>query len=245
MNKSQSILLGYPVFVEDIKPHLDLAKIKEEDDKFFINTINPHSYAVAKKDSLFQKALKQSTYLIADGIGIVIALRLLKGVKTNRFTGSDLHELLLKEAEKHQLKVFYFGSSPTTLKEIEIKIKEQYPSISVASYSPPYKESLDADDNKKAIKAINDFNPDILFVGMTAPKQEKWVFSNQSELNANVICSIGAVFDFFAGTKQRSSPFWNSIGLEWLPRLLKEPKRLWRRIFISAPIFFWDAFTKR
>jgi N-acetylglucosaminyldiphosphoundecaprenol N-acetyl-beta-D-mannosaminyltransferase len=75
---------------------------------------------------------------------------------------------------------------------------------------------------------------------MTAPKQEKWVFANKDLLDATVITSIGAVFDFYAGTVKRSSPFWIKIGLEWLPRLVREPKRLWKRNFISTPLFLWD-----
>ena len=83
---------------------------------------------------------------------------------------------------------------------------------------------------------------DVLFVGMTAPKQEKWAFTNRDRIPAGLICSIGAVFDFYAGTVKRSSPFWISIGLEWLPRLLREPKRLYKRVFVSGPAFLWDLF---
>ena len=91
------------------------------------------------------------------------------------------------------------------------------------------------------VEAVNAFQPDYLFVGMTAPKQEKWVYENRNKLNATLICSIGAVFDFYAGTVQRSSQFWISLGLEWFPRLLREPKRLWRRNFISTPRFIIDV----
>ena len=89
---------------------------------------------------------------------------------------------------------------------------------------------------------INSFKPDVLFVGMTAPKQEKWVYQYQNMLNVNNICSIGAVFDFYAGNIKRSSRFWISIGLEWLPRFLKEPKRLFYRNFVSTPKFILDVF---
>lgn len=92
------------------------------------------------------------------------------------------------------------------------------------------------------IAAINAFAPDILFVGMTAPKQEKWVYAHKSQIDARVICSIGAVFDFYAGTVQRSHPIWIKMGLEWLPRLMREPRRLARRNFVSTPQFLWDVF---
>ena len=101
------------------------------------------------------------------------------------------------------------------------------------------KTEFSKEDSRKMIQEVNQFNLDILFVGMTAPKQEKWVASNKSNLNATIIVSIGAVFDFYAGTVKRSSSFWIKIGLEWLPRLIKEPKRLWYRNFVSSPMFLW------
>ena len=96
---------------------------------------------------------------------------------------------------------------------------------------------LSKEDSKYMINAVNAFKTDILFVGMTAPKQEKWVEVNKKELSVTVISSIGAVFDFYAGTVKRSGSFWINLGLEWFPRLIKEPKRLWRRNFISTPLF--------
>ena len=90
------------------------------------------------------------------------------------------------------------------------------------------------------LEKVNDFKPDILFVGMTAPKQEKWVFANKDNIDANTIVSIGAVFDFYAGTIKRPGNFWVSIGLEWLPRFLREPKRLARRNLVSSPKFLLE-----
>jgi N-acetylglucosaminyldiphosphoundecaprenol N-acetyl-beta-D-mannosaminyltransferase len=95
---------------------------------------------------------------------------------------------------------------------------------------------------------VNEQKTDVLFVGMTAPKQEKWVNEYKNLLDAKTICSIGAVFDFYAGNIKRSSPFWISLGLEWLPRFLKEPRRLFYRNFVSTPNFilevFWLKFFK-
>jgi N-acetylglucosaminyldiphosphoundecaprenol N-acetyl-beta-D-mannosaminyltransferase len=95
------------------------------------------------------------------------------------------------------------------------------------------------------INAVNKFSPDVLFVGMTAPKQEKWVYENRHRIKTPVICSIGAVFDFYAGTVKRPGKFWISIGLEWLPRLLREPRRLWRRTLISTPLFIWIVIIEK
>lgn len=209
--------------------------------KTVINTINPHSYCEAKKDSLYSKALHQSDILLPDGIGIVWAIKTLKHQKVNRIAGSDLHIGLIQRINKSGGKVFYMGSSSSTLQKICERIKIEYPNIIVSTYSPPYKPVFTVEENTKILEAINQFQPDVLFVGMTAPKQEKWVYQHKDQINAKVIASIGAVFDFYAGTIKRSGKFWISLGLEWLPRLLREPKRLWRRNFISTPCFILDV----
>ncbi len=215
------------------------------DKRCIINTINPHSYCESKKDFAFQKALLKSDILLPDGIGIVLAAKVLLGQRIQKIAGADVHKHLLVEANKEHKKVFYLGSSKKTLKLIKRRLKKEYPSITVASYSPPYKVSFSQKDSLEMINRVNNFNPDILFVGMTAPKQEKWVAQNQQQLHTNVIASIGAVFDFYAGTKKRSSAFWIRLGLEWLPRLLQEPKRLWKRNFVSTPYFLWFMLLER
>ncbi len=220
------------VFSEDLHT-IDLNK------KTVINTINPHSFCVSKTDKVFQNALLKSDVLLPDGSGIVIAAKFLRGKSIKKIAGADIHKYLLNHADKSKKRVFYLGAAQSTLKTIQKKISNEYPNIKVGSYSPPYKPEFSEVDSKKMIQEVNDFKPDILFVGMTAPKQEKWVTQHKKNLDATISVSIGAVFDFYAGTVERSSPFWINIGLEWLPRLLKEPKRLWRRNFISTPLFLW------
>jgi N-acetylglucosaminyldiphosphoundecaprenol N-acetyl-beta-D-mannosaminyltransferase len=210
------------------------------DEKCIINTINPHSYCEAKKDDLFHKAILNSDVLLPDGTGIVLATQILTGNKIRKIAGADIHEFLLEQANAKKQRVFYLGASQNTLNLIEKRIQKEFSNIRMGSYSPPYKSEFSAADTNAMIGAVNNFKPDFLFVGMTAPKQEKWVFANKDLLDAKVITSIGAVFDFYAGTVKRSSPFWIKIGLDWLPRLVREPKRLWKRNFISTPLFLWD-----
>lgn len=206
-----------------------------------INTINPHSYCVAKNDILFKNALKESDVLLPDGIGIVLAAKILCGEKIGRIAGSDLHIHLLNEANKTSLKVFYLGASEPTLQKLSDRINLEHPMVQLASFSPPFKNEFSEADNQQMIGAVNLFAPDILFVGMTAPKQEKWVYQHRGQINSKVIASVGAVFDFYAGTVKRPGKFWQKMGLEWLIRLLREPKRLWRRNFVSTPLFIWDV----
>lgn len=213
--------------------------------KGVVNTISPHSYIVARKDSLFREALMASDIIIPDGIGIVIAARVLTGKQIEKIAGSDLHEAIIYSLNERNGSCFYLGSSEDTLRKIRERLSREYQAIRVGSFSPPYKTIFSDDDNVSMINVVNEFRPDVLFMGMTAPKQEKWVYENRHLINAPVICSIGAVFDFYAGTVKRPDKFWISIGLEWLPRLLREPHRLWRRTFISTPLFIWFVMQEK
>ncbi|MCH7414624.1 WecB/TagA/CpsF family glycosyltransferase [Belliella sp. R4-6] len=230
-------LLSYPIATE--YPDLIL------ENRTIINTINPHSYYVAKSDVEFRNALLESDVLLPDGIGIVYAASILKKVKIEKIAGFDIFLFLLEKLNKSGGSCFFLGASEQTLDLIQSKIKKEYPRIVVKSFSPPFKEVFSVEDNKTMIEEVNKLSPDVLFVGMTAPKQEKWVHKNKMEINAKVICSIGAVFDFYAGTVKRPSKFWINLGLEWLPRLLREPKRLWKRNLISTPIFIIDVIRNR
>ncbi len=202
---------------------------------------NPHSLVIASKDPLFMKALKAADILLPDGTGIIFAAKFLNLPLNNKVAGSDFFRECNKKAETiGYIRYFFLGSSQKVLELISERLKKEYPNIKVCgTYSPPFKNEFSTKDNEKMVQAVNEAEPDILWVGMTAPKQEKWIYENRNKLNAPFIGAIGAVFDFYAGTKKRSSPFWIKIGLEWLPRFLKEPKRLWERNMKSTPIFLW------
>jgi N-acetylglucosaminyldiphosphoundecaprenol N-acetyl-beta-D-mannosaminyltransferase len=239
MSEHQTIkLLGYDIFSGD-------KEFFSGSIKGVVNTISPHSYIIARKDDLFRETLMASDYIIPDGVGIVMAARFLNNTRIKKIAGSDLHIEILKSLDKRKSSCFYLGSSDQTLEKIRVRVNQEYPSVKTGSFSPPFKTHFNDEDNISMIKVVNEFNPEVLFVGMTAPKQEKWVFENRNRINAPVICSIGAVFDFYAGTVKRPSEFWISLGLEWLPRLLNEPKRLWRRTLISTPLFIWCVLREK
>jgi N-acetylglucosaminyldiphosphoundecaprenol N-acetyl-beta-D-mannosaminyltransferase len=229
-------IMGYEIFTDE----LELIDIKT---KKVINTINPHSYVTAKSDKKFKESLLASDLLIPDGSGIVLAAKQINKKTIKKIAGADLHVFLLNKMHEENGKVFYMGALQNTLDKIEKKIKKEYPNITVSSFSPPFKDEFSKDENQEIINKVNTFNPDVLFVGMTAPKQEKWLHVNKDKLNFKVASSIGAVFDFYAGTVKRPNQFWINTHLEWLPRLLKEPKRLWRRNFVSTPLFLIDILT--
>lgn len=216
---------------------------KLSDKKVLINTINAHSYNTALKDHLFAEALTKGDVLIPDGASIVMACKWLKAKSQpkERIAGWDLFVYEMEKLNARGGKCFFMGSSEKVLSLIKEKAKKVYPNIIVVTYSPPYKPEFTNEDNKAIIDAINAAKPDLLWIGMTAPKQEKWAYTHWNELDINCHCgTIGAVFDFFAGTVERAPLWWQEHSLEWLYRLLKEPKRMWRRYIIGNTLFLWN-----
>jgi N-acetylglucosaminyldiphosphoundecaprenol N-acetyl-beta-D-mannosaminyltransferase len=203
--------------------------------------INPHSYALSASDDLFSRALRDADWLIPDGVGIVLASRFLGGNIEERVTGSDIfrgiHERLNRTGGAS---VFFLGSSEENLALIRTRMARDFPTVRVAgTYSPPFKPSFPDEDTEKMVAAVNSAAPDVLWVGMTSPKQDVWIHENRHRLNVKFAAGVGAVFDFYTGRVKRSHPFFQRLGLEWLPRLIREPGRLWRRMLISAPVFLW------
>lgn len=218
------------------------------DGKMLINTINAHSYNTALKDSAFSEALMNGDALIPDGASIVMACRWLKAKSqpTERIAGWDLFEYEMNRLNAKGGKCFFMGSSEKVLALIKEKAQKIYPNIIVETYSPPYKPAFSDEDNRMIIEAINNANPDLLWIGMTAPKQEKWAYTHWNELDIHCHCgTIGAVFDFFAGTVERAPLWWQKHSLEWLYRLMKEPKRMWRRYIIGNTLFIWNIFKEK
>lgn len=210
------------------------------DGKLLINTINAHSYNTALKDSLFAEALTKGDVLIPDGASVVMACRWLKAKSQpmERIAGWDLFVHEMDRLNRKGGTCFFMGSSEKVLELIRKRAAVNYPNIKVETYSPPYKPEFSEEDNKGIIEAINKANPDLLWIGMTAPKQEKWTYTHWKELDIHChVGNIGAVFDFFAGTVERAPLWWQEHGLEWLYRLLKEPKRMWRRYIIGNTLF--------
>jgi N-acetylglucosaminyldiphosphoundecaprenol N-acetyl-beta-D-mannosaminyltransferase len=233
-------LLGIRVGVSDLRTLVDasLASIESRAAPFTFACANPHSLVVAQSDAEFRSALDACSAVVADGVGLTMASKLVGANVGPRITGTDYFLGLMSQLDRRGGRVFFLGSTDYVLKLVLAKTNRQFPNLHITVLSPPY-GSWSESDTQKVLDAIREARPDVLWVGMTAPKQEKWVHRFASQVGVPVIGSVGAVFDYYAETVQRAPEWYCRNGLEWLYRLLHEPKRLWRRTLISTPAFLW------
>ena len=203
-----------------------------------INTISPNSYGLSLRDKAMDDALRGSDLLILDGVYFGWLPWFKYGKKIKRITGWDSFLYFSGKMQENKGRVFLLGSSETTLEKIKNHYKQEYPDVTLGTYSPPFKPEFDDDDNKAMHQAINDFKPDVLFVGMTAPKQEKWAFQNKKFVDVHIISTIGNVFDWYAGNSKRPNVFWQKAGMEWLVRIFLRPE-IFKRNIGNQMIFFW------
>ena len=185
-------ILGYQVFCGRL-PDLDFSN------KILINTFSPNSYGLSLKDKRFETALKNSDVLVLDGVGVAFASVFLNGKNIKKIAGQDCFDFFVEKLNKTSGRCFFYGSSDETLEKIKNKMAVEFPNITVGYYSPPFKEEFTEDDDAASRNAINKFKPDVLFVGLTAPKQEKWAYENKGFLNVPVISTIGNVLTGMRG----------------------------------------------
>lgn len=250
MNRSHfEDILGFPVTTFEREECINqICKWIESDAKgHYLVCSNPHSFEIAHTDRLFRAAIREADIVVPDGVGILIASRILGGRITERITGSDIfRELSSILNQKGGHRYFFLGSTEKNLARLQDKMQKDFPNIEIAGmYSPSFKSEFSPDENSAMVEIIKHAKPDMLWVGMTAPKQEKWIYQHKDKLNVSFIGAVGAVFDFYSGTVRRPYPWFLEHGLEWLPRLMQEPRRLWNRMFVSAPLFLMRVLIQR
>jgi len=201
-------------------------------------SISPNNYGMTVKDAEFKEVLQKTNFLVLDGAYFALASIFLLGKNIKKNQGPDVYKHFIERLNETSGKVFFLGSSDLVLQKIRTRIALEYPKISVETFSPPFKKEFSAEDNQEMINRINDFKPDIVFVGMTAPKQEKWSFKNKDKLNAGLIISIGNVFEWYAGTQKAIHPFWFKIRMAWLVRIFLRPE-IFKRNIGNQMLFFW------
>lgn len=211
---------------------------KNREKPIVIDCLNPHSFITANDDPEFKQALEECDILLPDGVGICMEIHRYRNKQIKKIAGDDLHMHLLDELNAIGGKAFYMGSRLDVLQKIKDRITLDYPNIKVMVHSPSYAPKFSDEENAEIVSKIEAFAPDVLLVGLTAPKQEKWIHSQLGRLTTpKVICAIGGAFEFFAGTIKRAPQWAINIHCEWLWRFMREPRRMWQRNMVSTPRF--------
>lgn len=208
--------------------------------------VNAHSAEVAHRDPRFMEALQAADLLVADGAGVVLASMILGGRIRERATGPDLFMAVSRALDRRGGRsVFYLGGTPETLERIATHHREAFPNLAIAGMlAPPFRTAFSAEDLASMDAAIRDAAPDVLWVGLGAPKQEKLLLDLRPGLAVPVCGPVGAMFDYFAGNVAMPPRWMERCGLHWLYRLIRNPGRLWRRN-LDSPLFLLRVMMQR
>jgi N-acetylglucosaminyldiphosphoundecaprenol N-acetyl-beta-D-mannosaminyltransferase len=201
----------------------------------YVVTPNVHHAALLRRDEGLRRAYAEAGLVLADGMPLVAAARLLHRPLPQRVAGSDLVPALFEHYRGRPLRVYLLGAAEGVAVRAAVKINERWPDVQVVGmFSPPLGFEDDPLQNEAILRSVADARPDVLVVGLGAPKQEVWVHSHRGEIQARAALCVGATIDFLAGHKRRAPTWMRRCGLEWLHRLASEPRRLGRRYLRDA-----------
>ena len=211
----------------------------------YVVTPNAHHLVQLQKNVEFRDIYRNACLSVPDGVPLLWVAKLQNTPLKGRVNGTDLVASLCAEAAKKKLKVFFLGGRPGAAKLAAAKLQQQNPCLQITFYSPPYGFEEEPLELTKINQKIKNFAPDLLFVGLGAPKQEKWIAANYQQLGVPVSLGIGVSFELLAGVVKRAPLWMQQTGLEWLFRLLVEPRRLFKRTVVVNTIFFWLLFKQQ
>lgn len=197
-----------------------------------------NSILAARKQPHVQAIYNAAEWVICDGVPVKWAAGFLGTPIVERITGLDLLPNLIQLAHQKSFSVFLLGASPGVGEQLKNTIQAQYPNCIVKGiYVPPFMPVFSEEENQKMLEAVNHSNADILLVSLTAPKQDIWIAQHKQLLRVPLSIGIGGAFEVMAGRVPRAPKWMHGAGLEWLYRLIQEPKRMYRRYLIEAPLF--------
>ncbi len=217
---------------------------KQTGQRQYVTITNPHSVLLCHRDRQMGQATRQAGMILPDGTGIILAARLLGYSHNGRATGPMLMLKLCDWGRQKGYRHFFYGGSEGVAGKLAEKLGRDYPGLQVAGiYCPPFRQ-LSETENQAIIDEINTTRPDIVWVGLGAPKQEKWMAEHVGKITASAMIGVGAAFDFHSGNVKWAPAWIRKIGMEWAYRLVLEPKRMWRRN-LDSPIFLTKVIGQR
>lgn len=235
--KSEKIL---GVRVNPLTINEAVAQIKiwiEKKSTYFVSIASINNIISAVKENSLITVQNSSDMTTTDGMPLVWILKLRGYKNVERVCGPDLMPAVLEMAEQEGFSNYFYGCTDQVLQTMKNNLIKMFPGLKIAgSYAPPFRK-LTEKENRQIIDSINKCNPQLVWVGLSTPKQEFWMYENRDRLKNCVIIGVGAAFDYFAGNIKRAPRWMQNFGLEWLFRLIQEPRRLWRRYLVLYPRF--------
>jgi len=207
----------------------------------YITVNNVHTMIEGFRDESYQNIINNSFLSIPDGKPLQIVARLKGNKEISRLFGPSVMEKFINWGREDGIRHFFFGSSEENLEKLKKAIEEKYPGTNIEGMiSPPF-QPMSEWDNERFIRSINEAKPDFIWIGLGAPKQERWMYDNYKNIHAGLMFGIGAGFAYVAGDTKHAPRWMKNLALEWLYRLIQEPKRLWKRYLTTIPQFLFFA----
>ena len=231
-------ILGVGISAINMEMALDLIDVWIKCQESEYVCITPvHSVMDCQRDPELRRIQNASGMTTPDGMPLVWLSRLHGHDYVDRVYGPDLMLALCERSVEKGYRHFFYGGAEGVAEQLAANLQDRFPDLRVTgTYSPPFRP-LTEDEDGEIVQMINESNPDIVWVGLGAPKQERWVASHVDRLKAPVLIGVGAAFDFHTGRKPQAPQWMQRRGLEWLFRLMTEPGRLWKRYLINNPLF--------
>lgn len=206
----------------------------------YVTICNAHVVVTATQDNAYRHVIESSDMATPDGAPVAWMLRRQGFIGQQRINGPDLMWAMVRTSEADGVSIFFYGSTTDTLDKLRRRLVAAFPALRVAGMESPPFRPLTSEEDAAAVERINASGAGIVFVGLGCPKQERWMAEHRGLINA-VMIGVGAAFDFHAGTVSRAPVWMRNRGLEWLHRLVSEPRRLWRRYLVTNTLFIFGA----
>ncbi len=239
-------VLGVGVSAIDMTAALDeIAAWIHEGERHYVCVTGVHGVMESQRDPDLKRIHNESGLTTPDGMPMVWAGRKAGAANMSRVYGPDLMLALAERAAANGWRSFFYGGKDGVPDQLVAKLQERYPAfISVGTYSPPFRP-MTPEEDEAIVERINAAQPDLVWVGLSTPKQERWMAAHVGRLTAPALLGVGAAFDIHAGTLPQAPRWMQQRGLEWLYRLVREPRRLWRRYLSNNPRFVWAIARSR
>ena len=239
-------ILGTRVHMVQMADTLHLMERWIQDDQGcrYIIASNLHAILEAHKHKEFRAVVNAASLFVPDGISATWVARFKGSPVKSRVRGTDLMRAFCELASHKGYSSFFYGNSQEVLNMMSARLRDRFPNLKIAGlHSPPF-HSLTAPEDAQVTEMINQAKPDVLWVGLGCPKQERWMFEHRDKLNVPVMVGVGAAFNFLSGRVKEAPSWMRNHNLEWAWRMVHEPRRVWRRVLVYGPQFASFAFLE-